>query len=136
MIFQHAFSPTAAFGGFAGASIAATLRWGVARGCYSNEAGMGTASIAHAAAVTDHPTRQAMWGMFGIMVDTMIICTTTALVILVTDVWRRLCRQPRPVRCRHWHSNSCSGERSWRRDSDNLSVALCDIDDHRRHLLW
>jgi AGCS family alanine or glycine:cation symporter len=87
MIFQHAFSPTAAFGGFAGASIAATLRWGVARGCYSNEAGMGTASIAHAAAVTDHPTRQAMWGVFGIMVDTMIICTTTALVILVTDVW-------------------------------------------------
>ena len=87
MIFEHAFSPTAAFGGFAGASIASTLRWGVARGCYSNEAGMGTASIAHAAAVTDHPARQAMWGVFGIMVDTMIICTTTAIVILVTDVW-------------------------------------------------
>ena len=48
---------------------------------------MGTASIAHAAAVTDHPARQAMWGVFGIMVDTMIICTTTAIVILVTDVW-------------------------------------------------
>jgi AGCS family alanine or glycine:cation symporter len=87
MIFEHAFSPTAAFGGFAGASIAATLRWGVSRGCYSNEAGMGTASIAHAAAVTDHPTRQAMWGVFGIMVDTIIICTTTAIVVLVTDVW-------------------------------------------------
>ena len=87
LIFEHAFSPSAAFGGFAGASIASTLRWGVARGCYSNEAGMGTASIAHAAAVTDHPTRQAMWGVFGIMVDTMIICTTTAIVILITDVW-------------------------------------------------
>jgi AGCS family alanine or glycine:cation symporter len=87
LIFEHAFSPTAALGGFAGSSIAATLRWGVARGCYSNEAGMGTASIAHAAAVTDYAGRQAMWGVFGIMLDTMIICTTTALVVLVTDVW-------------------------------------------------
>lgn len=87
MIFEHAFSPTAALGGFAGASIASTLRWGVARGCYSNEAGMGTAAIAHAAAVTDHPARQAMWGVFGIMMDTMIICTTTALVVLITGVW-------------------------------------------------
>ena len=87
MIFEHAFSPTAAMGGFAGASIAATLRWGVSRGCYSNEAGMGTAAIAHAAAVTDHPARQAMWGVFGMMMDTMIICTTTALVVLVTGVW-------------------------------------------------
>jgi len=87
LIFEHAFKPTAALGGFAGASIAATLRWGVARGCYSNEAGMGTAAIAHAAAVTDHPARQAMWGVFGIMMDTVIICTTTAVVILVTGVW-------------------------------------------------
>jgi AGCS family alanine or glycine:cation symporter len=87
MIFQHAFTPTAAMGGFAGAGIAATLRWGVSRGCYSNEAGMGTAAIAHAAAVTDHPARQAMWGIFSMMMDTMIICTTTALVILVTGVW-------------------------------------------------
>ena len=88
MIFERAFTPTAALGGFAGSSIAAALRWGVARGCYSNEAGMGTAAIAHAAAVTDHPARQAMWGVFGIMVDTMIICTTTAFVVLVTDVWK------------------------------------------------
>jgi len=87
MIFEHAFSPTAAFGGFVGSSIAATLRWGVARGCYSNEAGMGTAAIAHAAAVTDHPARQAMWGVFGIMIDTIVICTTTAMVVLVTGAW-------------------------------------------------
>lgn len=87
LIFQHAFSPTAAMGGFAGSSVAATLRWGVARGCYSNEAGMGTASIAHAAAVTDHPARQAMWGIFEVIVDTLIVCTTTALVVLVTGVW-------------------------------------------------
>ena len=87
MIFAHAFTPTAATGGFAGASLAATMRWGVARGCYSNEAGMGTASIAHAAAVTDHPGRQAMWGVFSVIIDTMIVCTTTACVVMVTGVW-------------------------------------------------
>ena len=90
MIFQHAFTPMAATGGFAGATLAATLRWGVARGCYSNEAGMGTAPIAHAAAVTDHPVRQAMWGIFEVIVDTLIVCTTTAFVILVTDVWKEV----------------------------------------------
>ena len=90
MIFAHAFTPTAAAGGFAGASLAATMRWGVARGCYSNEAGMGTASIAHAAAVTDHPGRQAMWGVFSVIVDTMIVCSTTAFVVLVTGVWREV----------------------------------------------
>ena len=87
LVFEHAFSPSAAMGGFAGSSLAATLRWGVARGAYSNEAGMGTASIAHAAAVTDHPARQAMWGIFEVIVDTMIVCTTTAFVVLVTGVW-------------------------------------------------
>jgi AGCS family alanine or glycine:cation symporter len=88
LIFEHAFTPTAAMGGFAGSSLAAAMRWGVARGCYSNEAGMGTASIAHAAAVTDHPARQAMWGIFEVVVDTIIVCSTTAFVVLVTDVWR------------------------------------------------
>jgi AGCS family alanine or glycine:cation symporter len=87
MIFQHAFTPIAAGGGFAGATLAATLRWGIARGCYSNEAGMGTAPIAHAAAVTDHPVRQALWGIFEVIVDTFIVCTTTAFVILVTGIW-------------------------------------------------
>jgi AGCS family alanine or glycine:cation symporter len=87
MIFEHAFTPIAATGGFAGSALAATVRWGVARGCYSNEAGMGTASIAHAAAVTDHPARQALWGVFEVIVDTAIVCTTTAFVVLVTGVW-------------------------------------------------
>ena len=90
MIFEHAFTPMAATGGFAGSALAATVRWGVARGCYSNEAGMGTASIAHAAAVTDHPARQALWGVFEVIVDTVIVCTTTAFVVLVTDVWRQV----------------------------------------------
>ena len=90
MIFEQAFTPTAATGGFAGSALPATVRSGVARGCYSNEAGMGTASIAHAAAVTDHPARQALWGVFEVIVDTVILCTTTAFVVLVTDVWRQV----------------------------------------------
>ncbi|PAB60292.1 alanine/glycine:cation symporter family protein [Anaeromicrobium sediminis] len=88
LIFKYAFTPIAATGGFAGAGIAAGMRWGVARGCYSNEAGMGTAPIAHAAAVTDHPARQAMWGVFEVIVDTGIVCTTTAILVLTTGIWK------------------------------------------------
>ncbi len=90
LIFEHAFTPTAATGGFAGSAVAATMRWGVARGCYSNESGMGTAPIAHAAAVTDHPARQGMWGIFSVLMDTFIVCSTTAFVVLLTDVWRQV----------------------------------------------
>ncbi len=61
LIFKGAFTPQAAVGGFGGATLAQALRWGTARGTYSNEAGMGSAPIAHAAAVTDHPVRQAFW---------------------------------------------------------------------------
>jgi len=86
-IFKHAFTPAAAVGGFAGASIAQAMRWGTARGVYSNESGMGTAPIAHSAAVTDHPVRQAMWGLFENVVDTLIVCTATALVVLVTGLY-------------------------------------------------
>ncbi len=87
LIFKYAFTPMAATGGIAGSTLALALRWGTARGVYSNEAGMGTAPIAHAAAVTDHPARQALWGIFEIVVDTLIVCTITALVILVSGVW-------------------------------------------------
>ncbi|WP_425432214.1 alanine/glycine:cation symporter family protein [Halobacillus massiliensis] len=87
MIFVHAFTPVSAAGGFAGAGIAQALRWGIARGLYSNEAGLGTAPIAHAAAKTDHPSRQAMWGIFSVFVDTIIICTASGLVVLVTGAW-------------------------------------------------
>lgn len=90
LIFKHAFTPIAAGGGFAGAGIAATMRWGIARGSYSNEAGMGTAPIAHSAAVTDHPARQAMWGIFEVIVDTLIVCTTTAILILTTGLWKEV----------------------------------------------
>ena len=88
LIFTSAFTGHAAAGGFAGSVVAMTLRWGVARGAYSNEAGMGSAPIAHAAAKTDHPVRQGMWGMFSVFFDTLLICTMTALVILSTGIWQ------------------------------------------------
>ncbi|MGP4062796.1 alanine/glycine:cation symporter family protein [Halobacillus sp. H74] len=90
LIFTHAFTPISAAGGFAGAGIAQALRWGVARGLYSNEAGLGTAPIAHAAAKTDHPSRQALWGIFSVFVDTIVICTISGLTVLVTNAWREV----------------------------------------------
>ncbi len=86
-IFVYAFAPKAAVGGFAGSTIALAMRWGAARGVYSNEAGMGTAPIAHSTAVVDHPIRQAMWGVFEVTVDTIIVCTITAIAILSSGVW-------------------------------------------------
>ncbi|MGF7536319.1 sodium:alanine symporter family protein [Bacillus mexicanus] len=87
LIFSNAFTSSSAVGGFAGAALAETVRWGFARGLYSNEAGMGTAPIAHAAAMTDHPVRQGFWSVIGIVIDTLIICTTTAFVVIASDVW-------------------------------------------------
>ena len=89
-VFDGAFSGTAAAGGFAGSTIAMALRYGIARGLFSNEAGLGSAPMVHAAANTDHPVRQGMYGIFEVFVDTMLICTTTGLVILVTDSWTML----------------------------------------------
>ena len=87
MIFADAFTGKAAIGGFAGSTLAMTLRNGMARGAYSNEAGMGSAPIAHASAKTDHPVRQGMWGMFSVFFDTLLICTATALVVLSSGIW-------------------------------------------------
>lgn len=87
LIFGKAFTGTSAVGGFTGAAFSQSVRWGVARGIYSNEAGNGTAPLAHAAADVDHPAKQAIWGIAEVFVDTIIVCTMTALVILVTGVW-------------------------------------------------
>ncbi len=87
MIFGQAFTGTAAAGGFAGSTLMIAMRRGVARGVFSNEAGLGSAPIAHAAAQTDHPVRQGLWGIFEVFADTLVICSLTALTILVTDVW-------------------------------------------------
>ncbi|MDY6820995.1 MAG: sodium:alanine symporter family protein [Deferribacterota bacterium] len=88
LIFKNAFTAVAPIGGFAGATLIEVIRWGAARGAYSNEAGVGTAPIAHATATTDHPTRQGLWAMVGILVDTIIVCTATAYVILASDIWK------------------------------------------------
>jgi len=86
-IVSDAFTGTAATGGFAGAAVWAAIRFGVARGIFSNEAGLGSAPIAHAAARTNNPVQQGMIGMLGTFIDTIIICTMTALVIILTGVW-------------------------------------------------
>jgi AGCS family alanine or glycine:cation symporter len=87
MIFQYAFNPIAATGGFAGAAVAAAIRFGVARGVFSNEAGLGSAPIAHAAAQTKNPIRQGLVAMLGTFIDTIVVCTITALVILTATEW-------------------------------------------------
>ena len=87
MIIKSAFTPSAAIGGFAGSTVAMAVRWGFARGVYSNEAGLGTAPIAHASATTDHPARQGLWGITEIFLDTIVICTCTAFVVLSTGAW-------------------------------------------------
>ena len=84
MIFRHAFTPYSAGGGVAGATMAMALRWGVARGVFSNESGLGSAPMAHAAAKTREMVREGFVAMLGPLIDTLIICTMTALVILVT----------------------------------------------------
>ncbi|MBS3900137.1 MAG: sodium:alanine symporter family protein [Dethiobacter sp.] len=86
-IIGNAFTGTAAVGGFAGAGVLQAFRFGVARGIFTNEAGLGSASIAHATAKTDHPARQGLWGMFEVFFDTHLVCTITAVTILVTGVW-------------------------------------------------
>ncbi|WP_100638996.1 alanine/glycine:cation symporter family protein [Marinobacter salexigens] len=87
LIFEHAFSPIAAEGGFAGAAVWAAIRFGVARGIFSNEAGLGSAPIAHAAAQTKNPINQGMVAMLGTFIDTIIICTITGLVIITSGTW-------------------------------------------------
>jgi AGCS family alanine or glycine:cation symporter len=87
LVFDGAFSGTAATGGFAGSTVMLALRFGIARGLFSNEAGLGSAPMVHAAAQTDHPVRQGLYGIFEVFVDTILICTMTGLVILVTQTW-------------------------------------------------
>ena len=87
LIFQGAFSPAAAGGGFAGSVIAAAMRFGIARGVFSNESGMGSAPIAAAAARTHDPVKQALVSMTQTFIDTLLVCSMTALVILTGTAW-------------------------------------------------
>lgn len=97
LIVYHAFNPTAAAGGFAGAAVWAAIRFGVARGVFSNEAGLGSAPIAHAAAQTSNPVRQGSIAMLGTFIDTIIICSITGLVIVASGAWQ-LC-SPETATC-------------------------------------
>ncbi|MBT9460337.1 MAG: sodium:alanine symporter family protein [Rugosibacter sp.] len=87
LIFDHAFSGSAATGGFAGATLAAAMRYGIARGVFSNESGLGSAPIAAAAARTQDPVKQALVSMTQTFIDTLVVCTMTALVILTSTAW-------------------------------------------------
>jgi AGCS family alanine or glycine:cation symporter len=88
LIFRGAFSGSAATGGFAGAAVAQAIRFGVARGVFSNEAGLGSAPIAHGAAQTEEPVREGLVAMLGPFIDTISICTMTALVIILTGAYQ------------------------------------------------
>lgn len=87
LVIEDAFSPTAAQGGFAGATVMMAVRYGVARGVFSNEAGLGSAAIAQAAATIKCPVTMGFIGMLGTFIDTIIVCSMTGFAILVTGVW-------------------------------------------------
>ncbi|MGZ9899439.1 alanine/glycine:cation symporter family protein [Shewanella gaetbuli] len=87
LIIHSAFNPVAAQGGFAGAAVWAAIRFGVARGVFSNEAGLGSAPIAHAAAKTNNPVKQGLVAMLGTFIDTIIVCSITGLAIIVSGAW-------------------------------------------------
>ncbi|MFQ6113811.1 MAG: alanine/glycine:cation symporter family protein [bacterium] len=87
MVLSHAFTPTAASGGFAGALVKHSIRWGVARGVFSNESGLGSSPIAAAAAQTKNPVTQALVSMTQTFIDTIVVCSFTGFVIISTGVW-------------------------------------------------
>jgi len=87
LIFKEAFNFKAATGGVAGYGIMLAMHYGFSRGVFSNEAGLGSAPIAHAASSTKSPVKQGLWGMFEVFFTTIVICTFSALIILTTDIW-------------------------------------------------
>jgi AGCS family alanine or glycine:cation symporter len=87
LIFSNAFSPTAALGGFAGASVLLSARLGAARGLYANEAGLGTAAMAYGAARSHDPVRQGLIATVDVFVITFVTCTMTALVVTISGEW-------------------------------------------------
>lgn len=87
LIFTNAFTGTAALGGFAGASFKLALTSGMSRSVFSNEAGWGSAPMIHASSKVNHPFKQGIFGIFEVFIDTFIVCSLTALIIIVTDQW-------------------------------------------------
>lgn len=87
LIFVGAFTPMAATGGFLGSAVRQTMRYGIARGVMSNEAGVGTAGVIHGAAKAEDPARQGLVALWGVFVDTIIICSLTGIAIVITGQW-------------------------------------------------
>jgi AGCS family alanine or glycine:cation symporter len=87
LIFEEAFTPTAAIGGFAGATVAQSIAAGVSRGVLSNEAGLGSAPIAHGVADVRHPVEQGMVGIFEVFIDTIVVCSMTAFIVISSGLW-------------------------------------------------
>ncbi|MDI6802332.1 MAG: sodium:alanine symporter family protein [Bacteroidota bacterium] len=88
LIFQYAFTPSAAMGGFLGATVSQAIQFGFRRGLLSNEAGLGSAPIAHAAAQTPSPVHQGLIGSMEVFIDTIVVCTLTAIINLSTGMWQ------------------------------------------------
>ncbi len=86
-IFHDAFTGTAMLGGFAGASVSAIIRTGMARSVYSNEAGWGTSPMIHASADTPHPVEQGLWGSFEVFFDTIVVCSITGIAVVLSGCW-------------------------------------------------
>ena len=97
LILRHAFSPTEASGAFVGGSVGLAFSWGMQRALFSSEAGQGSSPIAHAAARTDEPTREAVVAGLEPFIDTIVVCTLTALVILSSGAWNREHEAPLPM---------------------------------------
>lgn len=87
LIFGSAFTGSAAFGGFVGATFSQAIKLGMSRSVFSNEAGWGSAPMIHASAKVDHPIKQGLMGIFEVFVDTFIVCSITAIVIIITGAW-------------------------------------------------
>jgi AGCS family alanine or glycine:cation symporter len=87
LVFEHAFTPSAAVGGFIGAGVRQAIAAGISRGVLSNEAGLGSAPIAHGIAKVKHPAEQGVVGIFEVFVDTIVVCSMTAFIILSSGLW-------------------------------------------------
>jgi AGCS family alanine or glycine:cation symporter len=87
LIFKEAFNFKSAFGGAAGYGILTAMRYGVGRGVFSNEAGLGSAPIAHSASSTEDPVKQGLWGVFEVFITTIVICTMSALVVITSGIY-------------------------------------------------
>ena len=108
-IFQYAFAPAPATGGFIGATIMMTMRYGMARGLFSNEAGLGSGPIAHATAITNNPVRQGFLGMIDPFIDTILVCSMTAIIILIAGDWSAVDRGSAAVMTSHAFGHALPG---------------------------